>query len=62
MATIAFTLELVSSLDGEDPAAPLLYRGTVPLAAEGYFQETRELWTASGRLLARNHQTFAIIK
>lgn len=62
MATIAFTLELVSSLDGEDPAAPLLHRGTVPLVADGYFQETRELWTASGRLLARNHQTFAIIK
>lgn len=62
MATIAFTLELVSTLDGEDPAAPLLYRGTVPLVRGGYFQETRELWTPSGRLLARNHQTFAIIK
>lgn len=62
MATIAFTLELVSSLDGVDPAAPLLHRGSVPLVADGYFQETRELWTASGRLLARNHQTFAIIK
>jgi hypothetical protein len=61
LATIGFTLELV-----DDPRdlgdAPLLYRGTVPIAGDGYFLETRELWTEDGRLLALNHQTFAVIK
>lgn len=61
LATIGFTLELVDELrDLGD--APLLYRGTVPIAGDGYFQETRELWTEDGRLLALNHQTFAVIK
>ena len=57
LATIAYTLDLLA-----DPAViddtPVLYRGTVPVAADGYFVETRELWTADGRLLALNHQTF----
>lgn len=61
MATIAFTLEIVDDLVG-DADAPLLYRGTVPVAGEGYYLETRELWTADGRLLALNHQTFAVIR
>jgi acyl-CoA thioesterase len=60
-ATIAFTLDIVA-----DPAtigdAPLLYRGVVPVCGDGYFVETRELWTADGRLVALNHQTFAVIK
>jgi len=57
MATIAFTLECVS----DPPAGPLLYRATVPVCGDGYFLETRELWTPAGELLAINHQTFAII-
>jgi acyl-CoA thioesterase len=61
MATIAFTLELVGEV-GELGDAPLLYRGTVPVAGDGYFLETRELWTEDGRLLALNHQTFAVIR
>jgi acyl-CoA thioesterase len=61
LATIGFTLELVDELrDLGD--APLLYRGTVPVAGDGYFLETRELWTEDGRLLAINHQTFAVIR
>ena len=60
-ATIAFTLELVGNLHGLDPEAPLLYRGTVPVCADGYFLETRELWGEDGRLVAINHQTFAVI-
>ena len=57
MATIAFTLELVA-----DPGdGPLLYRGTAPVCRDGYFLETRELWTEDGQLVAVNHQTFAII-
>ncbi|HVK83571.1 MAG TPA: thioesterase family protein [Kofleriaceae bacterium] len=61
IGTIAYTLEIVGSLEGLDPDAPLLYRATVPVLAEGYFLETRELWGEDGRLLALNHQTFAVI-
>lgn len=57
MATIAFTLQIV----GEPGDGPLVYRATVPVVSEGYFVEQRELWTASGELVALNHQTFAII-
>ena len=61
LGTIAYTLELVDDIvDVSD--APLLYRGTVPVAGDGYFLETRELWTGDGRLLALNHQTFAVIR
>jgi acyl-CoA thioesterase len=60
-ATIAFTLEMVTDVDGLAPDAPLLYRGTVPVCADGYFLETRELWGEDGRLVAINHQTFAVI-
>ncbi len=61
MATIAFTLESLGDVaDLGDEA--LLYRGVVPVCGDGYFTETRELWRADGRLVARNHQTFAIIK
>lgn len=61
MATIAFTLDIVGGLEGLDPEAPLLYRGTVPVLADGYFLETRELWGEDGRLVALNHQTFVVI-
>jgi acyl-CoA thioesterase len=61
MATIAFTLDIAGGLDGLDPAAPLLYRGTAPVCTDGYVLETRELWGADGRLVAVNHQTFVII-
>lgn len=62
MATIAFTLDIVGNLDGLDPAAPLLHRATSPVCADGFFLETRELWGEDGRLVAINHQTFAIIQ
>ncbi len=62
LATIAYTLELFDSLDGLDPGEPLGYRGSVPVCGDGYFVETRELWGSDGRLVARNHQTFAIIR
>ncbi|MFN0248212.1 MAG: acyl-CoA thioesterase [Kofleriaceae bacterium] len=60
-ATIAYTLAIVGTLDGLDPAAPLLHRGSVPVMADGYFLETRELWGADGRLVAINHQTMALL-
>lgn len=61
MATIAFTLELLADPAQLAPDAPLIYRGVAPVCTDGYFAETRELWTADGTLLARNHQTFAMI-
>jgi acyl-CoA thioesterase len=62
LATISYTLELVSGLDGLADDAPLLYRGSVAVAGGGYFLETRELWGDDGRLVARNHQTFVVIR
>jgi acyl-CoA thioesterase len=61
LATIVYTLDIVAGIDGLDPEAPLLYRGTVPVCADGYFLETRELWGEDGRLVALNQQTFAVI-
>jgi len=62
MGTISFMLQLFGPFDGLDPAAPLLHRGRVLAAGGGYSAETRELWTADGRLLCLNHQTFATIR
>jgi acyl-CoA thioesterase len=59
-ATIAFTLDVVDGLPEGD--APLLYRGVVPVCGDGYFVEQRELWDEAGRLVALNHQTFAVIR
>jgi acyl-CoA thioesterase len=60
-ATIAYTLDIVGTLDGLDADAPLFHRGTVPVMSDGYFLETRELWGADGRLVAINHQTMALL-
>jgi hypothetical protein len=62
LATIAFTLEIVEGIDGLPADEPLAYRGSVPVCRDGYFLELRELWGSDGRLVARNHQTFAIIQ
>lgn len=59
MATITFTLDVIHTDPGDEP---LLYRGVSPVCSDGYVSETRELWRADGTLLARNHQTFVIIK
>jgi acyl-CoA thioesterase len=62
IATIAYTLEVIADPSTLDPAVPLLYRAVVPVCGNGYFIETRELWTEAGELVAINHQTFAVIK
>ncbi len=59
LATISYSLDLISPPPAGD--APLLYRGTVPACADGYFRETRELWTEDGQLIALNYQTMALI-
>lgn len=62
MATVAFTLEIVGDFDGLDPGAPFFYRARCPVCVGGYALETRELFGHDGRLLAVNHQTFAVLK
>jgi acyl-CoA thioesterase len=62
MATVGYTLELIEPIDDLDPDAPLYYQASAPAAIDGFTYELRELWGADGRLVARNHQTFVIIK
>ncbi len=62
IATVAFTLQNLlgdRTLPGD---RPLLHRATAPAAGDGFFVEHRELWTASGELVAMNQQTFTWIK
>jgi acyl-CoA thioesterase len=62
IATVAFTLQSLLG-DRELPGdEPLLHRAHAPAAGDGFFVEHRELWTASGELVAMNQQTFAWIK
>ena len=62
VATVAFTLELLSGLEGLDPEAPLFHSARVVAARAGYFVELRELWGEDGRLVALNQQTVVLIK
>jgi acyl-CoA thioesterase len=62
IATVAFTLEVLGSLDGLDPDAPLYHHGRTLAGRGGYLAETRTLRGEDGRLLAINHQTLAVIK
>jgi len=62
MATLTFTLDIVGSLDGLDPEAPLFHDASATVARDGYALETRELWGEDGRLVSRNHQTITVIK
>ena len=57
VATVAFTLELLSGLEGLDPEAPLFHSARVVAARGGYLVEMRELWGEDGRLVALNQQT-----
>ena len=61
-ATSTFTMEFIEPLTDDDLDAPVLVHARCPAAYEGYAFETRELWGQSGQLLARNHQTFVVIK
>lgn len=62
MATIQFMLQLVGTLDGLDPQAPLAHRAASDGAHGGYAAERRELFGEDGRLLAVNQQTFVLIR
>ena len=61
-ATLTFALNIINTLDGLDPGAPLLHSAEAEVSSDGYATETRRLWGHDGRLIAINHQTFVIIK
>lgn len=60
MTTIGFTLEFCA-LDDVEIGEPLLLSGEAPVARGGFVYETRDLWTGDGVLVARNHQTYAVL-
>ena len=62
IATVTFSLQIVGSLEGLDPVAPVFHSATAPISDEGYTVEFRELWGEDGRLIALNQQMIAIIK
>lgn len=62
MATLAFTLQLLGTLEGLPPDAPLFFRSRAPVLQDGYCVEFREVWGSDGRLLALNQQTIAVLK
>jgi hypothetical protein len=61
-ATVAFTLQVVGSLDGLDPAAPVFHEGEMPVFADGQGVELRTLRGVDGRLLTMNQQTITLIR
>ncbi len=62
IGTIAFTLQYFPPKVALDPNEPLFHRATGVAAHEGFLVENRELWTADGRLVALNPQTFVWIR
>lgn len=62
MATLTFTASLLVDPTTVPVGEPLLHRGRLIAAADGYVTESRELWTADGRLAVHNTQVLAIIR
>jgi len=62
MATLSFSATLLVDPASVDARTPLLHRGRMLGMAEGYSTESRELWTADGRLAVHNSQVIAIIR
>lgn len=62
IATIAFAASLHVDPASVDAREPLLHRGRLVAMQGGYATETRELWTADGRLAVYNSQVMAIIR
>jgi len=62
MATVTYTLQLTEAARDLPPDRPLYFRSRGIVASAGYLAELRELWTADGRLVALNPQTFVVIK
>jgi acyl-CoA thioesterase len=62
LVTVAFVLDIMIDPATLDPDEPLLHRARCPAAARGMVVDDRELWTAGGVLVARNQQTYAILR
>jgi len=62
MATLSFSATLLVDPATVDPQVPLLHHGRLLGYADGYATETRELWTADGRLAVHNTQVITVIK
>lgn len=68
LATVGYALDLPGQVapealvDDEGLLVPLLHRGRLVAAREGYVTETRELWHPCGVLLSVNTQTVAVIR
>jgi acyl-CoA thioesterase len=62
MATLGFTLQLLVDPQSLDPELPVFHDGVARAGHEGYVFDHRELWSADGRLVAVNPQTFVVIK
>ncbi|MEK9736666.1 MAG: acyl-CoA thioesterase domain-containing protein [Candidatus Nanopelagicales bacterium] len=62
MATLSFSATLLVDPATVDPKVPLLHRGCLLDYVDGYATESRELWTADGRLAVHNTQVITVIK
>lgn len=62
LSTVSYTLQIVGTLEGLDPEAPLYHRGRALASRDGFTAELRELWGEDGRLVALNQQTFATVR
>ena len=62
VATLTFAASMLVDPATLDPDEPLLHRGRLVAVRDGYATETRELWTADGRLAVLNTQVMAIIR
>jgi acyl-CoA thioesterase len=62
VATVSFTAEILVDPRTLDPAAPFFYQARTVCDHEGFQLELRELYDASGALIAANQQTFVILK
>lgn len=61
-ATLQFQLDIVGDPRGVGEDEPVWCALEARTAGEGYLSEDREVWTSSGRLLARNRQLMVVIK
>jgi hypothetical protein len=62
IATVSFAAQIACDPTALDPAAPFFYRARAVNDHDGFELELRELFDASGNVLAMNQQTFAILK
>ncbi len=61
-ATLCFSIDFHSPIEGLGVEAPLYHRGYVSALSDGYATEVRELWGQDGRLVSINRQVVVIIK